>query len=559
VPLRLKSLRSAPISVRVRSTGMRLSRLDGRPIVLRRESRGLSAALPTVPRVAARGSRMPSTFSADRLEVLPVPIVLPIRELESTLRERWSGADRLSVIETDGSLLPIIPPMSRLRSVRCDDRSLLILDETEGQVELTAGCFAPVGAEELRVPIELPIRERWLVVGSFFAFEGDGVLRLLELPKREAPLERAAGCSALLGTDGLVVLIVLPIRDDMLGLILLLVFVLSEVEVLSIGSLTVLRVLVVGLFVIVVCERLLDGVLELIELPIRDDMLGLMRLLEFVLSEVEVVLRVLVVGLFVIVVCERLLDGVLVLIELPIRDDMLGLMRLLEFVLSEVEVVLRVLVAGLFVVVVCERLLDGVLELIELPIRDDMLELIRLLVLGAVGRELIDRLEMLVLGARLVMALLEVLVLGVRLVIAPLEMLLLGARLVMALLEMLLLGARLVMDLLEMLLLGALLVIDLLEMLLLGDLLVMDLLEVLLLGVRLVMDLLELLLGALLVILRLEVFLLGVRLAVTRLELELRLDVALGAGAGLEACRVCLLELLDLLLLDCFVAARTGS
>ena len=446
---------------------------------------------------------MPSTFSADRLEVLPVPIVLPIRELESTLRERWSGADRLSVIETDGSLLPIIPPMSRLRSVRCDDRSLLILDETEGQVELTAGCFAPVGAEELRVPIELPIRERWLVVGSFFAFEGDGVLRLLELPKREAPLERAAGCSALLGTDGLVVLIVLPIRDDMLGLILLLVFVLSEVEVLSIGSLTVLRVLVVGLFVIVVCERLLDGVLELI--------------------------------------------------ELPIRDDMLGLMRLLEFVLSEVEVVLRVLVAGLFVVVVCERLLDGVLELIELPIRDDMLELIRLLVLGAVGRELIDRLEMLVLGARLVMALLEVLVLGVRLVIAPLEMLLLGARLVMALLEMLLLGARLVMDLLEMLLLGALLVIDLLEMLLLGDLLVMDLLEVLLLGVRLVMDLLELLLGALLIILRLEVFLLGVRLvidllevfllgvrlAVTRLELELRLDVALGAGAGLEACRVC--------------------
>lgn len=249
-------------------------------------------------------------------------------------------ADCLFVIETDGSCLPIILPMPRLRSVRCDDWLLLvlILDEIEDLVELTAGCFAPVGAEELRVPIELPIRE--------------------------VPLERAAGCSALLGTDGLVVSILLPIRDDMLGLILLLV-------------------LVVGLFVIVVRERLLDGALVL-------------------LREVE-----------------RLLDGVLVLIELPIRDEMLGLIRL----------------------------------------------------------------DVLVLGARLVMALLE--------------MLLLGARLVMALLEMLLLGVRLVIA----------------------------------------------------------------RLDETLLELleEVGLDVTLGADAGLEACRVCLLELLDLLLLDRFVAARTGS
>jgi hypothetical protein len=90
----------------------------------------------------------------------------------------------------------------------------------------------------------------------------------------------------------------------------------------------------------------------------------------------------------------------------------------------------------------------------------------------------------------------------------------------------------------------------------------MALLEMLLLGARLVIALLELLLlGVRLVIALLETLLLGALLVVTRLELleEVGLDVALGAGAGLEACRVCLLELLDLLLLDCFVAAKTGS
>ncbi len=230
-----------------------------------------------------------------------------------------------------------------------------------------------------------------------------------------------------------------------------------------------------------------DGLVVLIVLPIRDDMLGLILLL------------VLVAGLFVIVVRERLLDGVLVL-------------------LSEAE-----------------RLLDRVLVLMELPIRDDMLGLIRLLVLGVVDRELIDRLDVLVLGARLVIALLEMLLLGARLVMDLLELLLLGVLLVIALLEMLLLGARLVMVLLELLRL---------EVLLLGARLVMLRLDVLLLGVRLAVTLLELLL-------------LGVRLAVTRLEL--RLDVVLGAGAGLEACRVCLLELRDLLLLDRVLAAKTGS
>jgi len=120
---------------------------------------------------------------------------------------------------------------------------------------------------------------------------------------------------------------------------------------------------------------------------------------------------------------------------------------------------------------------------------------------GALVRELIDRLDMLLLGARLVMALLEMLELGVRLVMALLEVLLLGVRLVMALLEVLLLGVRLA-------------------------------------------------------VIRLEL-----RLDETLLELleDDDLEFALGAGAGLEACRLCLLELLDLLLLDRFVAAKTGS
>jgi len=58
-----------------------MSRPAGRPIVL-------PVALPTVPLVAALGSRAPATFSADRLVMLLSPIVLPIRELEFTLRER---------------------------------------------------------------------------------------------------------------------------------------------------------------------------------------------------------------------------------------------------------------------------------------------------------------------------------------------------------------------------------------------------------------------------------------------------------------------------------------
>jgi hypothetical protein len=307
------------ISVCVRSVPVRLSRPSGRPIVLRRESIGLPAALPTVPRVSSFGSRMPSTFSADRPVALSVPIVLPIRELDSTLRERRSVADCLFVIETDDSFLPIILPMPLPRSVRSDDRLLstlggvavLSLDGIEGPVELTAGCFATVGAEELRVPIVLPIRERELVVGSFFTFGMDGVLRLLESPILEALLERAAGCSAPLGTDGLVVSIVLrkesiglPIREVKLGLTRLLELALSEAEGLSDGVFVLRK------------ESMGKEYLGLIELSIRDVLDKLIRLF------------VLIVGP---------LDVVLVLMELPIRDVMLGLMRPFVLVPSEVE------------------------------------------------------------------------------------------------------------------------------------------------------------------------------------------------------------------------------
>ena len=84
--------------------------------------------------------------------------------------------------------------------------------------------------------------------------------------------------------------------------------------------------------------------LSLIELPMRDDLLELIRLLELPVR--GCVLRVL---------------GVLVLIELPIRDDLLELIPLLERPAR--GCVLRVL---------------GVLVLMELPMRDDLLELVRL-------------------------------------------------------------------------------------------------------------------------------------------------------------------------------------
>ena len=85
--------------------------------------------------------------------------------------------------------------------------------------------------------------------------------------------------------------------------------------------------------------------LSLIELPIREDLLELIRLLEPPTCGF-VVLRTL---------------GLLVVIELPIRELLLELIRLLE--LPTCGCVLRTL---------------GVLVLIELLIREDLLELIRL-------------------------------------------------------------------------------------------------------------------------------------------------------------------------------------
>jgi hypothetical protein len=142
---------------------------------------------------------------------------------------------------------------------------------------------------------------------------------------------------------------------------------------------------------------------------------------------------------------------------------------------------------------------------------------------GAVAREFIDRLVMLLLGARFVMALLDMLVLGVRLIIDLLVMLVLGARFVMARLDMLELGARLIIDLLEMLELGIRPIVGLLDMLPTGRL----------------TALLELRLGEIL----------------REMLEEFTLGAALEAAADLETLR---LELLDLPL-ERLLAANTGS
>jgi len=172
-----------------------------------------------------------------------------------------------------------------------------------------------------------------------------------------------------------------------------------------------------------------------------------------------------------------LLDGVLVVIVLPIREVRLELILLFVFLDERfVTTFSDLLLVRLFVLLKeFELLLEGVLVVIVLPIREVRLELtlpfelLRLLMLlllerfeieefdrvlicrpsvlefGAVIRELIDRFV-----ARLVITLVE------------LEVFLF----VIALLEMLLLGVRLVIDLLEMLLLGVLLTDDRLELLL---------------------------------------------------------------------------------------------
>ena len=122
-----------------------------------------------------------------RPERLCVPIVPPIRELDSiTLERRFSSVCFVSVSGTDGFLLASRDGRLAVESssgrFKAEGRwpvvSLMFGPDlaAEGLFELTAGCLAPSGAAELRVPIERPMRERRLFVGSLFAFERDGVL-----------------------------------------------------------------------------------------------------------------------------------------------------------------------------------------------------------------------------------------------------------------------------------------------------------------------------------------------------------------------------------------------
>jgi hypothetical protein len=192
VSLTLKSLLAPLISVRVRS-------------VLRKESLGLTR----VSRLSPRPIVLPAV-----LPTLPAPIVRPIRVVDPVCAERGFVADRSLVIETDCSFPPIKLPMPKLRSVRSVERLLFVLGsaavvvfrEVEGLVppkasltgELTAGCFACRQAEEFRVPIILPIRERRLAVESFSTFERDDrplESFILEFLRKESLglLERAAG------------------------------------------------------------------------------------------------------------------------------------------------------------------------------------------------------------------------------------------------------------------------------------------------------------------------------------------------------------------------------
>lgn len=187
VSLMLKFFCSRLISVRVRSVLTRVPRLSPRPIVL-------PAVLPTVPRASVFDWRARAAF--------PAAIVRPIRVVDPVSVERWLVADRSLVIETDCSFPPIKLPMLRLRSVRDVERLRVsgLVTRVSGLVEprataerrpegragerplsrfeLTAGCCACLEAEESRVPIILPIRERRLVLDSFVTFERDD--RLLE-------------------------------------------------------------------------------------------------------------------------------------------------------------------------------------------------------------------------------------------------------------------------------------------------------------------------------------------------------------------------------------------
>jgi hypothetical protein len=300
--------------------------------------------------------------------------------------------------------------------------------------ELTAGCFALVVTEELRAPIVFPIRavlsER--AAGCSALLGTDGLVVLILLPMREVKLELILLLLVLFVERFVITLLELLkfklLLLDLLRLNLPLLEPLTlDVPLLELftGRLAVL------LFVIALLELLLpDDVLVVIVLPIRDVMLGLILLL-VLLDErfVTTFSDLLFVRLFVLLEeIERLLDGVLVVILLPIRDVRLELILPFEL--------LRLVELGTDVREVID-LLDARLVITLLELFLFVMALLEMLLLGV--RRVIDLLEMLLLGVRRVIDLLEMLLLGVWRVIDLLEMLLLGARRVIDLLEMLLL------------------------------------------------------------------------------------------------------------------------
>ena len=218
-----------------------------------------------------------ATSPAEAADLFLSRIDLPIRRfvLLSVPAAPTRPRARLDFVggKTDGVLRPIKPPM---REVLADEVPTL-----EVLPELAAGCLGPVGVEGLLVPIELPMRPCDLR-SELVPVEREILLELDRL------LERAAGCFAAVETDGLSILIELPMAD-----------------------------LEPGADLSILIDRLgdegADGVLALMELPIRD--------VELVVDRLR----------------DEDTDGVLVLIELPIRDRLPGLKRMLEFLLIEVE------------------------------------------------------------------------------------------------------------------------------------------------------------------------------------------------------------------------------
>ena len=332
---------------------------------------------------------------AEAADLLLSRIDLPIRRflLLSVPAAPTRPRARLDFVggETDGVLLPITPPM---REVLADDAPML-----EVVPELAAGCLGPVGVEGLLAPIELVRVEREI---------------LLEL---ERLLERAAGCFAAVETDGLSILIEL------------FVYVL-EPE----GDRSIL------------IDRLVDeeadGVLVLMELPIRALLPGPIRMLELLPTEAEPVELLLIdkldEGLETVIRLDLEPPGLLEVVMVPER---LGVERL-------TDIPLELLRPGI------ERLDEIELERLGVDRLTDML--VELLRLGAdrivlrLADIVLDRLGV---GALLTDDLLELLRLGVdrlglRLADIELDRLDTGARLAA--------GARLTGDLLELLRLGEL-------------------------------------------------------------------------------------------------------